>query len=64
MMQAIVEKVETFQAELVKRSLKWLKHQSNTAAMLVIGMQSVKSRILERKLFSAESTECQYNECQ
>ena len=61
---AIVERVETFQAELVKRRLKWSKHHSNTAATLVIGMQSVKSRILERKLFSAENAECQYKECQ
>ena len=51
MTQALVDLVESFQAELVKRSLKWPKHHSNTAATLVIGMQSVK-RILERKLDS------------
>ena len=46
----LVEKLESFQAELAKRVLKWPKHHSNTAALVAVGMQSVKSRILERKL--------------
>ena len=50
MTHALMEKVESFLAELAKRVLKWLKHHSNTAAMVVVGMQTVKSTILERKL--------------
>ena len=52
MTHALMEKVESFQAELAKRVLKWLKHHSNTAAMVVVGhgMQTVRSTILERKL--------------
>ena len=42
--------LESFQGELAKRILKWPKHFSNTAAMIAIGLQSVESRILERKL--------------
>ena len=49
---ALIEKVESFQAELAKRVhvLKWPKHHSDTAAMVVVGMQTVRSIILERKL--------------
>ena len=36
--------VESFQA---KRRLKWPKHHSNTAALVVVGMQTVRSTILE-----------------
>ena len=51
MTHALMEKVESFQAELAKRVLKWPKHHSNTAAMVVVGMQTVRSIIiLERKL--------------
>ena len=50
MTHALIEKVESFQAELAKRVLKWLKHHSNTAALVVVGMQTVRSMILERKL--------------
>ena len=39
--------VESFQAELAKRVPK---HRSNTAALVVVGMQTVRSTILERKL--------------
>jgi len=46
----LVEKVESFQAELAKRVLKWPKHHSNTAALMATGLQSMRSRILERKL--------------
>ena len=34
MTQVLVEWVESFQAELVKRSLKWPKYHSNTAATI------------------------------
>ena len=47
---ALMEKVESFRAELAKRVLKWPKHHSNTAALIVVGMQTVRSTILERKL--------------
>ena len=50
MTHALMEKVESFLAELAKRVLKWPKHHSNTAAMVVVGMQTVRSTILERKL--------------
>ena len=50
MTHALMEKVESFQAELAKRVLKWQKHHSNTVALVVVGMQTVKSMILERKL--------------
>ena len=42
--------LESIQGELAKRILKWPKHFSNTAATIAIGLQSVVSRILERKL--------------
>ena len=44
MTQSLMEKVESFLAKLVKRALKWPKHLSNTAVLVV------RSRILERKL--------------
>ena len=40
MTHALMEKVESFQAELAKRVLKWPKHHSNTAAIVVVGMQT------------------------
>ena len=43
-------KVESFQTELAKRILKRPKHHSNNAAMVVVGMETVRSTILERKL--------------
>ena len=48
-----LRKLESFQAELAKRVLKWLKHHSNSAALVAVGISSVKNvnRILERKLF-------------
>ena len=42
--------MESFRAELAKRVLKWSKHHSNSAAFAVVGMQTVRSTILERKL--------------
>ena len=50
MTQALVERLESFQGELAKRILKWPKHHSNTAACVTVGLQSVRSRVLERKL--------------
>ena len=50
MTPALMEKEEFFQAEFVKRVLRWLRHHSNTAPLVAIGAQSMKSWILERKL--------------
>ena len=35
---------------MAKRVLKWPKHHSNTATLVVVGMPTVRSMILERKL--------------
>ena len=48
--ESIKKMLKSFQGELTKRILKWPKHFSNTAATIAIGLQSVESRILERKL--------------
>ncbi len=50
MTPALMEEVESYQTELVKRVVKWPRHHSDTAALVVIGVQSMKSRILGRKL--------------
>ncbi len=42
--------LESFQAELVKRILKWPKHFSNTAAITVLDVPTMGSIVLERKL--------------
>ena len=36
--------------ELAKRALRWPKHHSNTAAVTTLEMESVRSRLLVRKL--------------
>ena len=46
----ILEQLESFLGELAKRALKWPKHFSNTAAMTVLDLDSVTSRIVVRKL--------------
>ena len=35
---------------MAKRALKWLRHFSNTAALMVIGMESIQCSLLIRKL--------------
>ena len=47
---SLVEKLEAFQAELVKIVLKWPKHHSNTAAIAVLDVPTMKCRVLMRKL--------------
>ena len=42
--------MEAFQAELIKKLLKWPKHHSNTAAVVVLVVPTMKHRVLERKL--------------
>ena len=46
----LMERLEAFQAELVKRVLKWPKHHSNTAAIVVLDVPTMKCRVLMRKL--------------
>ena len=46
----MISSLEAFLGEIAKRILKWPRHHSNTAAVVVVGLQSVESRILERKL--------------
>ena len=47
---ALMERLESFQGELVKRVLKWPKHHSNTAAITALHVPTMKSRVLVRKL--------------
>ena len=46
----IFEQLESFLGELAKRALKWPRHFSNTAAMTVLDLDSVTSRIVVRML--------------
>ena len=50
LMDALLRRLEAFQAELVKRVLKWPKYHSNTAAIAVLDVPTMKCRVLERKL--------------
>ena len=42
--------LESFVGEVAKRSLKWLNHFSNNAALVAMDLQSAKSCLLLRKL--------------
>jgi len=48
--EVLWQKLESFQAGLVKRILRWPKHHSNTAALLTVDIPSVRSRVLVAKL--------------
>ena len=48
--QTLIDRLEAFQGEIVKRMLKWPRHHSNTAACVTVRLQSVKNRMLARKL--------------
>ena len=48
--QALLERIESFQGELAKRNMKWPRHHSSSAAIVAVGVQSMRSKILERKL--------------
>lgn len=52
MTEGLVERLEAFQGELVKRMLKWLKHHSNTAAITALDVPTInyRSRLLVVKL--------------
>ena len=47
---SLMEKLEGFQAELVKRILKWPGHFSNTAAITALELPTMGRKELERKL--------------
>ena len=42
--------LESFLGWMIKKALKWPQHLSNTAALVALGVESIKSRILIRKL--------------
>ena len=48
--EVLMKRLESFQAELVKRVLKWPSHHSNTAAIAVLDVPTMKCRVLVRKL--------------
>ena len=48
--EVLIDKLEAFQGELVKRVLKWPKHHSNTAAITALEMPTMRSRLLVTKL--------------
>ena len=45
-----IHQLESFLGWMIKKVLKWPQHLSNTAALVAFGVESVKSRILTRKL--------------
>ena len=48
--ESLVKQLECFQGELAKRVLRWPKHHSNTAAVVVLGLPSVRYLVLMRKI--------------
>ena len=45
-----LDQLDSFLGEMAKRALKWPKHFSNTAALMALGMETARSKILIRKL--------------
>ena len=45
-----MKQLECVQGELVKRVLRWPKHLSNTAAVVMLGLPSVRYVVSVRKL--------------
>ena len=45
-----LQKLESFLGWMTKKALKWQQHLSTTAALVALGMESMKSRILIHKL--------------
>ena len=43
----LINTLESFQGELAKHVLRWPRYHSNTAAVVALGLESVKSRVLE-----------------
>ena len=46
----LIDKLEAFRVELVKRVLKWPKYHSSTAAITAWDMPIMRSRLLVKKL--------------
>ena len=44
------EKIVCFLGELAKRALRWPRHQSNTAGLVALHLESAQLRLLEKKL--------------
>ena len=45
-----ITQLQSFLGEMAKRALKWPRHFSNTAALMVMGMESIQCSLLIRKL--------------
>ena len=50
MTEQLVKRVDSFLGEMAKRAVKWPKHHSNTAALVVLDMESARARLLVMKL--------------
>ena len=50
MMEAWWHKLQALQAGLVKQILRWPKHHLNTAALLVVDIPALRSRVLVAKV--------------
>ena len=48
--ERLIDKLEAFQGELVKRVLKWPKNHSKTAAITALEMPTMRSRLLVKRL--------------
>ena len=48
--EALIDKLEAFQGELVKRVLRLPKHHSNTAAITALEIPTMRNRLLVTKL--------------
>ena len=58
-------KLESFQGELAKWMLRWTKHIFNTAECITMRLQSMCSRVMERKLgflWHILETECEWQD--
>ena len=50
MTEHLVRRIDSFLCEMAKRALKWPRHLSNTAALVAMGMESARARLLVMKL--------------
>ena len=55
------EDLESFIGELAKRTLKWPKYFSNTAALVTLHLHSAKSYLLQKQFTFVEATELRFN---
>ena len=54
-----ITQLQSFLGEMAKRALKWPRHFSNTAALMVMGMESIQCSLLIRKLCFLKRHLCQ-----